>query len=167
MTDERVETPRLLRAALRLPRGSGIVLRHHATPMAERGRLFEALRAIARRRGHVLLLAGPVAQARAWRADGCHGRRGRAPGMLMSVPVHDMRELNQAMRLGADLIFLSPLFATRSHPGARPLGPARFAAIARRAPMPVLALGGVGRRHGALIRRLGAHGYGAIDSLTR
>jgi thiamine-phosphate pyrophosphorylase len=76
-----------------------------------------------------------------------------------------MAQLRAAERAGVDLIFLSPLFATRSHPGARPLGPFRFAAIARRASMPVMALGGVHPRHSGAIRRLGAAGFGAIDGL--
>jgi thiamine-phosphate pyrophosphorylase len=79
--------------------------------------------------------------------------------------VHDLPQLRRAERQGADLVFISPLFATRSHPGKRPLGPVRFAALASRAHVPVMALGGVGPRHVRLTRMLGASGYGAIDSL--
>lgn len=165
-SDERVAAANLIRAAARLPRGSGIILRHHATPLAERRRLFETLRPVARRRGLVLVLAGKGTEARGWGADGVHGsgQMRRAAGMIRTAPVHDPAELRRAERHGADLVFLSPLFATRSHPGARPLGPVRFAALARQAHVPVMALGGVARRHGRLIRMLGASGYGAIDS---
>jgi hypothetical protein len=41
---------------------------------------------------------------------------------------------------------VSPVFATRSHPGARTLGPLRAAAIARALPVPAIALGGVDER---------------------
>jgi thiamine-phosphate pyrophosphorylase len=168
LSDERVATASLIRAAGRLPRGSGIILRHYATPAAERKRLFGMLRRIADRRGLILLLAGDPASAGAWEADGYHGWDDQrpSPNMIRSAPVHDMAQLRRAERQGADLIFLSPLFATRSHPGARPLGAVRFAAIARLAHVPVMALGGVGQRHHRLIRRLGASGYGAIDSLA-
>jgi thiamine-phosphate pyrophosphorylase len=168
LSDERVATASLIRAAGRLPRGSGIILRHHATPAAERKRLFGTLRRIADRRGLFLLLAGDPAAAGAWEADGYHGwhDQRRSPAKIRSAPVHDMPQLRRAERQGADLVFISPLFATRSHPGKRPLGPVRFAALASRAHVPVIALGGVARRHARLIHMLGASGYGAIDSLT-
>jgi thiamine-phosphate pyrophosphorylase len=73
-------------------------------------------------------------------------------------------ELVRARRSGARLVFLSPAFATASHPGAPSLGPIRWAALAGRAGIPVLALGGI---DGASIRRLGrkAQGAGAIGAL--
>ncbi|MET0249260.1 MAG: thiamine phosphate synthase [Sphingobium sp.] len=172
MTDERVAEDRLIRGAGRLPRGSGIILRHHALPESARRALFDTLRRIAVRRGLILFVAGPVAQAAAWGASGSHGgrgirRRGRDRPLPFSMAVHDMRQLWAARRAGADLVFISPLFATRSHPGSRPLGAGRFAALARRADVPVMALGGVAPRHGRLIRALGASGFGAIDAFTR
>jgi len=166
MTDERVAEDRLLRGAMRLPRGSGIVLRHYRTAARERRALFATLRRIAARRGLVLFLAGSEAEALAWGADGFHGRGGRARRLPMSAPVHDMRELRGAERAGADVLFVSPLFATRSHPGARALGAFRFGALARRADGPAMALGGVGLRHARLVRMLGAAGFGAIDGLV-
>ncbi|MFT3964887.1 MAG: thiamine phosphate synthase [Sphingobium sp.] len=165
MTDERIAEDRLLRAARRLPRGGGIVLRHYRLPEAERRALFARLRRIARRRGLLLFLAGDGRQAADWGADGSHGGK-RLNGLPHSMPVHDGRELLAAGRTGADLIFLSPLFATRSHPGARPLGVFRFAALARRSPVPVMALGGTAPRHARLVRLLGAAGFGAIDAFA-
>jgi thiamine-phosphate pyrophosphorylase len=55
------------------------------------------------------------------------------------------------MLAGAGLVFLSPVFATASHPGAAALGPARWVRMARFARLPVAALGGI---DGASIRRL-------------
>lgn len=166
MTDERVAEDRLLRGAARLPRGSGIILRHYATPPAERRALFDRLRRIAIRRGLRLFLAGSEGQALAWGADGFHARSGRARRLPRSAPVHDWGELRAAGRDGVALVFLSPLFPTRSHPGGKALGSYRFAALSRRARVPVMALGGVGTRHGLLVRRLGAAGFGAIDALS-
>lgn len=175
-TDERIARPELIRACARLPRGAGIILRQLQAEAGQRRALFLLLRRMATRRGLRLLLAGTVAQARAWQADGAHGRprrgeqrQSRPPGLLRTIPAHDRRELHAATRCGADAIFLSPLFATRSHPGQRPLGPVRFASLARLARLakrPVLALGGVQPRHAGLITRLGAAGYGAIDGLV-
>ncbi len=169
MTDERVADDRLLAAARALPRGrAGIILRHYRTPPGQRRALFDALRAIARRRRLILLLAGPARLAASWRADGWHGRDPRrAPRRLLhSAPAHDRWEIRMAQRAGADLLFLSPLFPTRSHPGARVLGRARFAALAHATPLPVIALGGVTARHRRSLAGLGAIGWAAIDGLT-
>lgn len=165
MTDERVAANALLAAAARLPRGrAGLIFRHYATPPKERRALFNRLAAIARRRRLVLMLAGSAQQAAAWRADGWHGRdyRHAARPMLHSAPAHDRREIIAAAP--ADLILLSPLFPTRSHPGASPLGRVRFAALARMARAPVIALGGVRRNH--RLHGLGAYGWAAIDGLV-
>lgn len=168
-TDERVSEAALLAAVERLPRGrGGIVFRHYRTEARARRALFEAVRVIARRRRLVLMLAGDPRTAEAWAADGWHGRGVAVWGrpMLRSAPVHDVFELIAARRAGADFVFLSPLFSTRSHPGGRSLGRARFAAIARRTSIPVMALGGVRALHRKILRGLGAQGWAAIDGLS-
>ncbi len=164
MTDER-QGDGLWLALGALPRGAGIVFRHYRTPPLERRLLFDAVRAVARRRGLMLVLADSPSRAIGWRADGRHGRgRSRLPaGMIRTAPAHDQRELLAAARTGADLVFLSPLFPTRSHPDTPPLGMGRFAALARTAPLPVIALGGMNRMRWPAARRAGAAGYAAID----
>ena len=160
MTDER-QGDALLEAAERLPpHRAGIVFRHYSLPPGERRALFEQVRAIARRRGLMLLLAGPAGTARAWSAHGSHGR-GRGGG-LRTAPAHNLREIRAAERAGAAALFLSPVFPTRSHPGARELGPARFALLARRTPLPVIALGGLNA--GRFERLSGAYGWAGIDA---
>jgi thiamine-phosphate pyrophosphorylase len=153
MTDER-QGEGLWRALERLPRGGGVVFRHYALSPAERRRLFERVRRVARRRGLLLLAGGSGI-----RADGIHGGRGRG---LRSASAHDLRELKAAERSGARLIFLSPAFATRSHPEARALGPARFGLIARQARVPVIALGGVGARNARRLPHI--YGWAGIDA---
>lgn len=169
VTDERVPSAVLLASAARLPRGQGgILFRHYRTGSCERRELFDQVAKVARRRRLVLLLAGPARQAAAWGADGWHGRGagGTARPMLHSTAVHDVRELRAAERAGADFVFLSPLFATQSHPGGSVLGRVSFAALARGARMPVMALGGVCVGHWRMLMGLGASGWAAIDGLT-
>jgi thiamine-phosphate pyrophosphorylase len=167
MTDER-QGDALWPALERLPRGAGLVFRHYSLPSAARRALFRKVRAVARRRGLRLLLAGPPHLAAAWGADGSHGRRDARRGIgLASAPVHDLREIRSAERAGARLLFLSPAFETRSHPHAAPLGPLRFARLARQTSLPVIALGGM---TAARARRLGAsglYGWAAIDAWTK
>ncbi len=173
MTDERVKEADLLRAVRRLPLGAGVILRHYSWSGRKRRLLLEQIRAAGKGRHFLVLLAGKPGRAARWGADGWHGsaRSGgekgqRSRGLVHSMSVHSLAELRAAHRTGADLVFISPLFATRSHPDSKPLGAYRFAAIARRSHVPVMALGGVSPRHAALVRRLGASGFGAIDGLV-
>lgn len=169
VTDERVAADVLLAGAGRLPRGqAGILFRHYCSSRQDRRALFERMRAIARRRRLLLLLAGSEGQAASWGADGWHGKNGGRAGRrtLHSMAVHDARELVGAIRASADLVFLSPLFPTRSHPGSQALGRVRFARLAHRAPMPVMALGGVRAEHRRMLGFIGAEGWAAIDGLT-
>jgi thiamine-phosphate pyrophosphorylase len=158
MTDER-QGDTLLGAVARLPAGTGIVFRHYSLPEVARRDLFA--RVLAAAPGPVLL-AGPADQARAWGADGSHGR-GRGHG-LRSAPVHDQAQIRAAERNGADLLFLSPVFATNSHLEVRPLGLARFAWLARRTPLPVIALGGMNAVRGRRLASFGAYGWAGIDA---
>jgi thiamine-phosphate pyrophosphorylase len=160
MTDER-QGDALWTALHRLPRGAGIVFRHYGLPSGERRALFDRIRRMATDKGWLLLLAGTAAQARAWRAHGHHGP-GRGQG-LHSASAHNIKEIRAAERGGAAFIFLGPPFATRSHPGARTLGPLRFAALAASTRLPVIALGGM---NPARAPRLGsaAYGWAGIDA---
>ena len=154
MTDER-QGEALWDALERLPRGGGVVFRHYSLGSFDRRKLFAKVRAVARRRRLTLLVAGlPLLGG-----DGVHGRRGSG---LRSASAHDLTELRTAERAGADLVFLSPVFATRSHLGVAPLGARRFALLAHQAKVPVIALGGM---NAARFRGLGgAYGWAAIDA---
>jgi thiamine-phosphate pyrophosphorylase len=162
MTDER-QGERLWAALERLPRGSGIVFRQYDAP--DRQDMFARVSRVARRRGLVLVLAGPPELARRWGAQGCHGRRGRGSASIRTAPAHDLKEIREAERMSAQLLFVSPVFATRSHPSAKPLGPVRFALLARQTRLPVIALGGMDRRRARGIA--GAYGWAAIDAWTQ
>ncbi len=158
MTDERLGD-HLFAAIGRLPVDAGIVFRHSSLAETDRRALFDRVR-----EAHpgLLLLAGSADQARAWGADGSHGR-GRDGG-LRSAPVHSYDEIRKAERDGASLLFLSPVFATRSHPEAQPLGLARFAWLARRTALPVIALGGMDEARGRRLASFGAYGWAGIDA---
>jgi len=85
---------------------------------------------------------------------------------LLTASVHNMSELARANRMGANMIFLSPVFATRSHPGAPTLGTMRFAVLARLSRSPAIALGGMTSKRFRRLRSLGAYGWAAIDALA-
>jgi thiamine-phosphate pyrophosphorylase len=154
----------MLEAALkRLPRGSGLIYRHYHLPPAARRARFDRLARIARSCGHLIMLAGNAMEARAWGADGAYGaarRLARGPRAIRLAAVHSLRELAKVRR--ADVVLLSPVFPTRSHPGGAVLGAVRFLLLARRSRRPVIALGGMTR---ARARQLEAPRWAAIDGL--
>lgn len=152
------ELQRLLR---RLPRGSGLIFRHYHLAPAERRARFEALRRVAWQRGHLAFLSADARTARAWRADGAYGSAAAlasGPALPRLVTAHSLRELRGGR---GDACVLSPVFPTRSHPGAKTLGPVRFRLLARRAR--VIALGGMTAERAAKLRTA----WAAIDGLSR
>lgn len=88
--------------------------------------------------------------------------RARFPHWIITSSAHSLRAMMGAHYL--DAVFLSPVFATGSHPSARALTPVRAAFIAAHAPVPVYALGGVTPRNAALLAATFS-GIAAISSL--
>jgi thiamine-phosphate pyrophosphorylase len=154
MTDER-QSETLFDAIGRLPAGAGIVFRHYGLAAPERRALWQRVRAAARGRRLTLVVAGLTLPG----ADGAHNRPGRG---LRTASAHNLREIRAAERAGAHLIFLSPVYPTRSHPGAPALGPRRFALLAHQSKLPVIALGGMDADKARTLG--GAYGWAGIDA---
>lgn len=149
-----------LESALRdLPQSSGFVFRHYHLSEAARRERFEALAAIARACNHVVILSG----AGDWGADGHYGPPECWAAGLKLATGHNGDEIDTALAAGADGIFLSPVFPTRSHPGAPMLGVMGFRVLAQQSPVPVIALGGMNR---ARAEELDWPRWGAIDGLA-
>jgi 8-oxo-dGTP diphosphatase len=137
-----------------------------------------AVEAIARCRaaGATLLLNADPALALELGADGAHLNRARLAvcrerplprGQWLSASVHDLPELEQALRIDVDLLLIGPVLPTASHPTAAPLGWAAAGALMRRAGRPCYALGGLGAGDLARARAAGAHGVAGISGLWR
>ena len=170
LTDpDRIKDP--LAAAAGLRPGSGVILRHFGRP--DQIALAADLARICRSGGHVFLIAADPQLARRSGADGVHWPaaqiasalrwRRREPRCIMTASAHDPSELRRAARL-ADAALLSPVFPSDSPSAGRPLGPWRAGALARRAAVPVYALGGVTPRRAKRLRRLGFSGVAAVDA---
>ena len=160
MTDERMGE-KLWSALERMPAGSGVIFRHYSLPLAERRALFARVARVARRRRLVLLRAGSTRLGRA--EAGTHGTN-RGQRGLLTRSAHSRREAVAAIRSGADAVFVSPVFATRSHPGTGALGRARFGLLVRGLDVPVIALGGMDARRAAGLWQIGLYGWAAIDA---
>ncbi len=137
-----------LAIAQMLPRSSIVILRGR-----QRAALLEVLHPLPLR---LLVADDPTLAAQ---ADGLHLPERRAheamhwrrryPDWIITASAHSLRALMTLRHV--DAVFLSPVFATTSHPGARALSPARAGLIARHAQVPVYALGGVNARNAGLL----------------
>jgi len=165
-------TPDPLAAARGLPAGVGVLFRPYGLAGAEA--TARRLAALCRRERRVLLVAGDFRLALRCGAAGLHlperllwagvPRRPRR-GWLLTAAAHGRPALVAARRGGVDAALLSPVFPTASHAGAPDLGPLRFAALTRRAGLPVLALGGVVAGNVHRLAGSGAAGIAAIGGL--
>lgn len=152
--------------ARRLPRGAGIVYRAFGAPGD-----FAALKAVARRRG--LILIGGADEALG--VDGLHLPermahrlpmvRARRPRWIVTTAAHSPRAVWRAARLGADAVLYSTVFESRSPSAAKPIGPLRLALVARRAPVPVYALGGVNAKNARRLAATGVCGLAMAEGL--
>ena len=149
-----------------LPRGAAILLRGTSPGLAAR-----VVREC-RKRGLVVLVAADGRLALRLGA-GLHvpdraGTRHLLPfllnrrGRLLTAAVHGRAGLARARRISADAALVSVAFPTASHPGAPALGALRWAALAKAAGRPAVALGGMSA---TAMRRLpsgSAAGWAAI-----
>lgn len=169
MTDERMGGL-LWQAVDRLPAGDGaIVLRHYSLTADERLDLGRLLAQRAAERGLLLAVAGSETLADALDAALVHNPAAPAQRSF-STSVHNAGEAIAAREEGAALIFVSPVYPTRSHPGARSLGAADAARLVQAAGCPAIALGGMNERRFATLdaRYPGLFaGYAGIDCWLR
>ena len=168
-------TPDPAGAVAALPKGAGVIYR--AFGRADAVATGRRLATICRRRGLVLLVGADERLAADVGAAGLHlpqrmlaqgpRIRARRPDWILTGAAHDRAALAVAARAGLDAALLSPVFPSRSPSAGRPLGPLRFAILARGAKLPVYALGGVNARTAKRLEMSGAAGLAAVEALAR
>ena len=127
----------IVAAASRLPRGSGALL---LEPIPASAML--RLRVLARHRGLTIVVEQPRSAAR----------------------VHNSRELRRALLARSEMVLLSPIHPTGSHPEWKPLPRMRAATLAGLAGRKVVALGGMNATRYARIAPLGFIGWAGISA---
>jgi 8-oxo-dGTP diphosphatase len=131
-------------------------------------RLLEAVQ-LCRQQGARALVRDDEVLMRQVGADGLHLTANSAAKLsvrpdipMLSVSCHSAAELDQALRLQADLVTLSPVQVTATHPDVAPLGWSQFAALATGRPFAVYALGGLSPQDLDIARHHGARGIAGI-----
>ena len=109
----------------------------------------------------------PLDVLREWRAASVRQSGGEGAVQLVGASAHSASELAEAAALGADYATLSPIFATTCKPGAVPLGITALAAVCQKSPIPIFALGGIGRDKLDACIEAGAAGCCMMSELMR
>jgi thiamine-phosphate pyrophosphorylase len=132
---------------------------------------------IARRYGARLTLHGDAAVAKACGADGVHlpagsnlaaARATLGPEKLIGVSLHTVTEAETIDPAIADYAVAGPAFETPSKPGYGPeIGRKGLAEIARAAPVPILAIGGLNATRAAEVLAAGPAGIAVMGGVMR
>ncbi|MFC1674013.1 thiamine phosphate synthase [Pseudomonadota bacterium] len=168
-----VRLPDPLSVLGRVPRGAALVLRHNDRDALSA--LTKRVLPVAKARGIKVLVSGDMRLALSLGADGLHlserqARRGPPrtmpikPGFLITAAAHSRPALWRAAQAGAHAVFLSPVFSTKSHPDAQPLGVLRFSRMARTSPLAVIALGGIEDKSAKRLKLGPASAIAAIEA---
>ncbi len=162
-------TPHPATIAARLPRGWGVIYRHHGA--TDRATIATRLARTCRLHGLILLVSADPALASCIGADGVHwpeqrlrGVRARSPHFIETASAHSRAAIAHAARLGVDAVLVSTVFPSRSASAGQPIGALRFRQLARAAALPVYALGGVTADNAAGAMPHAA-GWAAIDAV--
>jgi thiamine-phosphate pyrophosphorylase len=154
-----------------------VSLREKDLPEDEQVLLARLLIPLARRHGARLMVHGEAALAKRVSADGVHLPSGADAAAarallgrdkLIGVSIHTVTEAEAIDPRCVDYALAGPAFETPSKPGYGPeIGRKGFADIARAAPVPVLAIGGINAaRIGELIAA-GAAGVAVMGGVMR
>ncbi len=162
-----LRTPDPVASARQLPAGAALIYRHFGD--ADRHRTARALARICRRRGLLLLIAADPELAARVSADGVHWPERLLPGAchgLATAAAHSVQAAQLAHAAGAAACLLSPVFITASASARAPLGLFHASQIARRSPLPVIALGGISQSNARQLIGRGFAGIGAVAALA-
>jgi thiamine-phosphate diphosphorylase len=147
-------------------------LRGHGTSGRQLHELGLRLAASALRSGAWLLVNDRVDIAMAVRANGVQLGLSSLPvpdarlllgaGAVIGYSAHGALEAAEAAADGADFVLAGTIWESASHAGRRPAGPAMLRECVERAPIPVLAVGGVTPARVTEAVAAGAHGVAVL-----
>ncbi len=92
-------------------------------------------------------------------------RRILGPGCLIGRSVHSVAGAAAAQSQGADFLVAGTMFASRTHPGAEPAGPALVRSITENCDLPAIGIGGINAGNLGEVLAAGASGVAVITSI--
>lgn len=153
-----------------------LMLREKDLPDEQILPLAQELRAMTSRAGTLFMINRRLNVGRAVRADGVHlgidgptipeARKAMGSESVLGYSAHDPNEALRAFDQGADYVIFSPIFETPSKQGIlQPVGLEALARLAKIAPGPLIALGGISLANIAEVARTGAAGAAVVRAI--
>lgn len=169
MTD-RTAIPDPITIIKHFPKPVLVIIRDYDHP--DRYEYTKQIAAICQTYHHPYLVANNVQLAQTIKANGVHLSeytvkqathiKKRYPNWVITSSVHNQQTLNAAQRYPLDLIFISPIFATQSHPHKTTLGFIKLQELARKSIIPSYALGGINNENCHLLNNSLVSGIAGI-----
>ena len=168
VTDEE-RAPDPIKIINKLPKNLkiGIILRHYKSK--SRLNIAKKLSKICKLRKYIFLIANDQQLAIKVNASGIHvpswstlrriNRR-----FLISTSLHSRKDLRNVTLSKSSIVFVSPVYFTKSHPDKKPLGPIRAALLAKQSKLNSIALGGISLRSTKRFKNLGFSGVASTFS---
>ena len=167
-TDED-KTKDIINILHRIPSYSGIVIRNYCSK--DRKTIIKDVLKIAKRKNFIVLIAShPRVHGN---INGLHlpkweyKCRRNTKDQIISVSAHSLKDKRKIINTKADIIFLSSVFHTNSHPKRKHLGIIRFGLLARSLARPVIALGGINNKNIKKLKNFPISGVAAIEALKQ
>ena len=147
----------------------GIIFRHYKSKY--RRDIAEELSKLCRLRNYLFFVAEDLNLATKVNASGVHLPRWSKPKrinrrFLTSTTLHSKNEIRNVISSKPSIVFVSPVYSTKSHPEKPPLGPIRAALLAKQIQFGSLsiALGGITLYDAKRLRSLGFFGIASTFS---
>jgi thiamine-phosphate pyrophosphorylase len=139
-------------------------------------RIAEQMRALCKKAGVTFVVNDRVDVAIASHADGVHlgqddfpiplARKLLGEEAIIGGSASSMEEAQKCLLEGADYIGFGPVYPTTSKEDAGPVGGLiLLKKIAEAIPLPIIAIGGIGKENTSFVMKAGAHGIAVISAV--
>ena len=167
LTDD-IKTKSPIDICNKLPASSGILIRSYRIKNKEK--LIKGITNLKKRKLHTVLVSGK--QRSYSNVDGAHLPSWLNSSFfinkkLISMSAHGAKDIRKSINIKADIIFISPVFHTSSHPGKKILGVIKLGLVAKLFKKPVIALGGINENNISRLKGLPIFGCAAIDAFKK
>lgn len=133
---------------------AAIIIREYDLSRLERMEFARKIIKIAKEKSLLVLIGKDLKMAQNLKADGVHfsdhdcyltkyQKFKTKKNFIFTCSIHSARSLKKAQNSLFDVVFYSPIFATKTHPNQKPAGVFSLAKIALKSKIPLYALGGI------------------------
>ena len=156
----------------KLPENSSIIIREYDLDQKNREIFAKKIIDLIGLKPIKIIIGKDIELAKKLKADGIHfsdfdqiPKDFAKENFIFSFAAHSEESIEKALKLKADLIFISPAFASSSHKDIEPLGEEKLRKIAVKYKNLdyLYPLGGINSGNISIIKKLGFASFGAID----